>query len=481
MTPESKIAAASPLPNGGIDPGRPHILITDDRPEVMEAINEPLGKRYDCEFVNSLTQARERLATGTFHVALCDLQTSAEVGLDQVEEIARDYPETAIILITDVHDPEVTERTFQLGAHGYLVKPFWPGQLLITVKNAVRQRELELALRSESQVTEERLQLLSNMASVPIHIKDPGRRYVFANRMAHELAGVEPGGLVGHTDAELMSAEAERAAADSDRQVLGGATFENVETIVVAGQERTVLNLKFPFVDESGEISGIVGIATDVTSKQLVESLRRELMKAQYEAFHALRDSRQETVERLALAIEAHDQDTGLHLERMGAIAALLGAKLGFDEERVLLLRAAAPMHDVGKVATPDAILNKPGPLTPAERTVMEEHATVGHRILADSRSELLQVGAAIALTHHERWDGKGYPNGLAGEEIPIEGRVAAVADVLDALLSDRCYRPAMSQGEALALMRAGRGTQFDPALVDLLLDNLDEALALRD
>ena len=459
---------------------RPRVLITDDRPGVTETIDAALGERYDCEFVDSITLARARLATGMFHVALCDLQTSAEIGLDQVEEIARDYPDTAIVLITDVHDPEVTERTFQLGAHGYLVKPFWPGQLLITVKNAVRQRELELALKSESRAIQERLRLLSDMASVPIYIKDLECRYVLANRMAHELAGAEPGGLIGRTDKEFMSPEAERIAAESDREVLGGASFENVETVVVGGQERTVLNLKFPFVDENGATSGIAGISTDITSKRLVEALREELMKAQYEGFHDLRDSRQETVERLALAIEARDESTGQHLARMAAIAAMLGANLGFDDERVLLLRAAAPMHDVGKIATPDAILRKPGPLTPEERTVMEEHTTVGHRILADSRSELLQLGAVIAHTHHERWDGKGYPNGLKGEEIPIEGRVAAVADVLDALLSDRCYRPAMAPDAALALMREGRGTQFDPALVDLLLDNVDEVLALR-
>ncbi len=115
------------------------------------------------------------------------------MGLVQVEEIARDYPDTAIVLITDVDDPEVSEWTFQLGAHGYLVKPFWPGQLLITVKNALRQRELELALSSEGRAIVGRLQLLSDIAPVKIYIKDLERRYVLANKVAHELAGVGPG------------------------------------------------------------------------------------------------------------------------------------------------------------------------------------------------------------------------------------------------------------------------------------------------
>jgi len=480
MTPDSKTSAVAPSLNGSAGEDRAHLLVTDDRPEVMEMVERGLGERYDCEFTSSLEQAREKLAAGTFQAAICDLQTPRESGLVQVEEIARDYPETAIVLITDVDDPQVTERTFRLGAHGYLVKPFWPGQLLITIKNALRQRELELALKAESWAIEGRLRLLSDMAPVPIYIKDADRRYVLANRMAHEFLGLELGEMIGHTDKDFMPPEAERIAAESDRKVLEGATFEKVETMLVGGQERTFLNLKFPFIGEDGKTSGITGVSTDITSKRLAEALREELTTAEAEGIKDLRASRQETVERLALAIETHDEETGRHVARMASITAYLGAKLGFDEDRVLLLRAAAPMHDVGKIATPEDTLRKPGSLTTAERIVMERHTTFGHQILADSKSELLQMAATIALTHHERWDGNGYPRGLKGEAIPFEGRIAAVADVFDALLSDRSYRPAMSVEKALELMREGRGTHFDPHVVDVLLANVKEILAAR-
>jgi two-component system, response regulator RpfG len=188
----------------------------------------------------------------------------------------------------------------------------------------------------------------------------------------------------------------------------------------------------------------------------------------------------QETVECLARAIEMHDPETGQHVKRIGSIAAFLGGRLGLDPGRVQLLRAAAPMHDVGKIATPEGILQKPGPLTPAERKQMELHTTLGHQILADSDSALLQMAATIALTHHERWDGSGYPQGLSGERIPFEGRIVAVVDVFDALLSDRCYWPAMSVDAVAATIREGRGTQFDPRVVDVLLEHLEQALALR-
>jgi putative two-component system response regulator len=188
----------------------------------------------------------------------------------------------------------------------------------------------------------------------------------------------------------------------------------------------------------------------------------------------------QRTAERLAGAIEMHDLEIQRHLAQMASTAALLGTQLGLGAGRVTLLRAAAPMHDVGKIATPDGVLRKRGPLTPSERKRMEAHTTVGYEILADSESELLTMAATIALTHHEWFDGSGYPRGLSGEKIPLEGRIVALADVFDALLSDRPYRPAMTTAQALELIEEESGSHFDPAVVEALMANLDEALALR-
>jgi HD-GYP domain-containing protein (c-di-GMP phosphodiesterase class II) len=164
----------------------------------------------------------------------------------------------------------------------------------------------------------------------------------------------------------------------------------------------------------------------------------------------------------------------------MASTAALLGERLELDPELVLLLRAAAPMHDIGTIATPDGVLRKRGPLTASERAGMEAHTTVGHEILADSQSRLLAMAATIALTHHEWFDGSGYPQGLSGADIPLEGRIVAAADVFDALLSDRPYRPAMTVEQAMELIADESGTHFDPDVVEALGGSLDEALALR-
>jgi PAS domain S-box-containing protein len=176
-----------------------------------------------------------------------------------------------------------------------------------------------------------------------------------------------------------------------------------------------------------------------------------------------LEDARAETLKRLAFAAEYRDEGTFEHTERVGATSAEIAARLGLDAEQVELLREAAPLHDVGKLAISDTILLKPGKLTEEEYEVMKTHAELGSRVLSGSSSPVLQMAAVIAATHHERWDGAGYPAGLAGEDIPLVGRVVAVADVFDALTHDRTYKSAWPIEQALAEVNAGAGSQFDP------------------
>jgi putative two-component system response regulator len=194
-----------------------------------------------------------------------------------------------------------------------------------------------------------------------------------------------------------------------------------------------------------------------------------------------LRASREETVYRLSIAAELKDDETPRHIARMTRYCALLANRTGADEEQAELIRVASIMHDVGKIGVPDAILMKPAALTPEERLVMQTHAEIGHKILSGSKSPFLEVAAAIALTHHEWFDGSGYPNGIEGPTIPREGRIAAIADVFDALTTDKVFRKAYPIGKAVEMMQEGRGTQFDPDLLDAFLDSLDEALGIRE
>lgn len=183
---------------------------------------------------------------------------------------------------------------------------------------------------------------------------------------------------------------------------------------------------------------------------------------------------------RLAKAVESRDNATAAHLERMARYAGLIAEAIGMPEDEVRMLETAAPLHDIGKIAVPDAILHKPGRLTEAEMAVMREHPRKGYEILSGSSIPFIQLGAEIALYHHERWDGSGYPAGLAGEQIPLSARIVAIADVLDALTTARPYKAAWSLDEAVAYMQSQSGAMFEPRLVDALLAQLDRIDEVR-
>jgi putative two-component system response regulator len=209
-----------------------------------------------------------------------------------------------------------------------------------------------------------------------------------------------------------------------------------------------------------------------------------EVRQAMRQLEHAARAADRQAAELLGPLSEAvgrRDLETGAHIRRIGEFSALLAEAHGLSREEVDAIRLAAPMHDVGKVAIPDSVLLKPGRLNPAERALVERHAEIGHDILSGSGSRLLELAAEIALTHHEKVDGSGYPRGLQGDGIPIAGRIVAVTDVYDAITSDRPYRAALPPREAVQVMVAGRGTHFDPDLLDPFLERQDAVQALAE
>jgi putative two-component system response regulator len=421
------------------------ILAIADDAESLRIIEQALGERCEWEAARDASTARQKLARDRFDLVLCSIQMQGEQGVALAEELVAEQPALAIL-------PIATQNALQRG-------------------EKIRRQALG-----------QQVQAAIDRAPVPIYVKDLDRRYLLANRVMHELAGLGQGEMVGRTDAEVLPPEAEALIREGDMRVLRREeACEREETFGSGGQERTFLTVKFPYLDSEGKLAGITGVSTEITAQRQAERLQRDLAAARERTIEELCSSRQEAVERLSAAIELHDVESGRHANRLARIASYLASQLGLDDEQILLLRAAAPMHDVGKIATPVEILSKPGALTPEERKEMERHTEIGHRILAGSESELLQMASRIALTHHECFDGSGYPRGLAGEEIPIEGRIVAVADVFDALLSDRPYRPAMSLTETVEILREGRGTQFDPEVVDVLLEHLDDAQALRD
>ena len=194
-----------------------------------------------------------------------------------------------------------------------------------------------------------------------------------------------------------------------------------------------------------------------------------------------IEETQREVIFTLGEVVETRSEETGNHVKRVGEYCYLLARKYGFDEDTAELLRIASPMHDVGKIGIPDAILNKPGKLTDEEFERIKTHTLIGYDILKGSKQKILQLAAKIALEHHERWDGHGYPHGVAGEQINVLSRIVKVADVFDALSCKRVYKEAWSIEQILENLKKDRGTHFDPHIVNLLLDNVDEFIKIRE
>lgn len=346
---------------------RPNILVVEDDAVACAFAGRILKPRYEVEFAVDAHEARGKLIGGLTDLMLCDIHMPGENGMDLVEWVLSREDDIAVVMISGDEDQGLVERAFELGAFGYLVKPYREGDLLIAVSNALWRRRHQMQGR------------------------------------AHER--------------EL---------------------------------EREMIN---------------TGLET--------ERMRLRLRRSE----ESLEESRLETVHKLSLAVEMRDRVTGHHLSRMGAYCEEVSRRLELTYVICDSIALAGQMHDIGKIAVPDHILLKKGRLTDEERGQMQTHAEVGKQILQGSDSPLLQMAETIAWTHHEKVDGSGYPRGLGGDEIPIEGRVAAVADVFDALTRDRPYRVAMPLAEATSVMVEGRGTHFDAEVLDAFMAEVPGAV----
>ena len=333
------------------------ILIVDDEPDIGRIISSWLRTAgYGCVTATTGEQALELLQSQSFQLVVSDIMMPGMSGIDLLTFIKDSFPEVAVILVTGVDDRKTAIMTLELGAYGYVIKPFDRNEILINVANALERRRLT-----------------------------------------------------------LMSREYE----------------------------------------------------------QSLESEVREKTRE-------IREREEEIVLRLISASGFRDDETGTHIRRIGLYASVIAKDIGWNQDSVSDIRLAAAMHDVGKIGIPDSILLKPGKLTPEEFEMMKKHTTIGAQLLGSSNIPLLHMAKEIALSHHEKWDGSGYPDGLIAEAIPESGRIVALADVYDALVMDRVYRPAFPEPEALAMMTSNKGTYFDPRIFDRFMDLLPEIRRIR-
>lgn len=333
------------------------ILVVDDECTVRDVVSRWLTVLgYESDAVGSAEAAMLRLEHDRYALVLTDINMPGGNGLELLDRIRAMHPDVAVVMITAIDDRATAIRTLEMGAFGYVIKPFDRNELAINVANALERRRLVMA----SQMTQQQLR--------------------------------------------------------------------------------------------------------DQVCRQTSDIRRRE----------------HEICLRLVAASEWRDNETGAHIRRIGLYSAALARRLGWDERAIEDIRFAATMHDVGKIGVPDSILLKPGKLTAAEYELIKVHTDIGFRILSGTDIPLLQMAAEIALSHHEQWNGSGYPRGLAGEAIPQTGRIVAVADVYDALVHARPYKRSMSEQETLEIMKRESATHFDPSVFECFLDTLNAFREIR-
>ena len=263
-----------------------------------------------------------------------------------------------------------------------------------------------------------------------------------------------------------------------DTSVVMVSSLEDAETAIECLQQGAFGYVLKPFqpreilVQVNGALRRrMLEIAFRDREAQLAQKVREQTVE--------IRNSREEIALRLITASEHRDNETGQHVRRIGLFAAELGRLLGWSQEAIDTIQAAAPMHDIGKIGVPDAILQKPGALTEDEWVTMKRHTSMGATILKGSTVPFIQMGARIAIGHHEKWDGSGYPAGLAGEAIPMEARITALVDVYDAVSNRRHYKEPWTEDKVIELIRKGSGQHFDPRLVELFLGHFENFRAI--
>ncbi|BCO19428.1 two-component system response regulator [Alteromonas sp. KC3] len=235
--------------------------------------------------------------------------------------------------------------------------------------------------------------------------------------------------------------------------------------------------------DDHDEAEGFDAGAVDYIIKPISPAVVKARVKTHLSLVQAdeLLESRLQVVQRLGRAAEYKDNETGMHVMRMSHYSKVLAVAYGLSDKQAEILLHAAPMHDIGKIGIADSIMLKPGKLTEEEFALMKHHPEIGAEIIGDcGDSLLLNVAKSVSLTHHEKWDGSGYPRGLSGEDIPIEGRICAIADVFDALTSKRPYKEAWSIEKTVDFLKEQKGKHFEPKLVDLLIENLQQILEIK-
>jgi putative nucleotidyltransferase with HDIG domain len=476
-----------------------NIVVVDDERYVCDIITEALGEfeEFNISRFTDPLEAIGYISENSIDLVLTDLVMGEHSGVGVLEAALENHPDAVVLLMTGYPTVKTAISVLKKGGYDYLIKPFKLEDLKATIlrglehqrvkrENVTLRSQLELMKVSEAMALGMKLHHLLNMIVNSTVSETPARAASII--LLDRKAGVYRVRCLSETveDNEIndflkgqgrfgaLRHPADRPHIFNDRVTVGAKSFKRsfvIYPLISKGANIGFLSLvslnRFDYITPGQEhlISLLASTAASaVDNDYMSKNLRKSYMM---------------TIKALANAVEARDKCTAGHTDRVYRVARLTARRLGWQPDRIGYLRTGCILHDIGKIAVPDAILNKPGKLTSRERAIMERHPELGARILRGI--PFLEPVIPYIISHHERYDGTGYPYKLAGEDIPIEGRLLAVADTFDAIMSDRPYRASASSEKAIEELQRFRGTQFDPIIVDAFMAGYREGSANLD
>ena len=458
-----------------------NVLVVDDEEAIREVVSTMLeSKGYRCTAVSNGRAAQEHVKRTTPDLVLSDMIMPEMDGIKLLEWLRQYDPEIPVIMVTAIHDISTALEAIRRGAYDYILKPFEKDQLFLGVGRALQHRRLVMENRAyqrslEEKVEERTAQLTGALAQLEQSYDDT----LEALGSALDLKDAETEGHCQRVTAFCISIAKAMPVPNGYLPVLARAAFLHDISVALAAIRNGAYDyLLKPF--EREQLLNTVSRALEnrrlKVENRTYQTNLESLVKARTDQLQAaiqnLERSYDITLEALGDALDLKDAETEGHSKRVTAFTIAIAKNMGLPREQIAVIARGAFLHDFGKMAIPDAILRKPGKLTKDEMDIMQEHAYLGYQML--KKIPFLAEASEIVYTHQEKFDGSGYPRRLKGEQIPLGARIFSVADTLDAITSDRPYRPAQSLSAAREEIKKWSGRQFDPEVVRVFLEMPD-------
>lgn len=452
-----------------------NVLIVDDNLKNIQLAANILKSSglYTIFFATSGEHAIEQLELREYALILLDINMPGMDGYETAKMIKSNErtKKTPIIFLSANTNKDSIKKSFECGGEDYITKPFNETELLHRVKTHIElfcaKERLQYEV-DEANTLLQQYKLVVDMSS-SVSKSDLEGNITYVNDNFCKLSKYTKEELLGKNHNIFRSPDVDSSVYKElwdtikSKKIWNGVIKNRAKDGSCYHFEATIM----PILDQNGDIIEYISVRTDMTKEIL---LRDDIIATQ-----------KEVISTLGELGEKRSKETGDHVTRVALFGEVLAKAYGCSSEEIELLKMASPMHDIGKVVIPDAILLKPSALTNEEFEIMKKHTLYGWEIFNKSTHHLLQTSALIAYTHHEKWDGTGYPRGLSGEDIHIFGRITAISDVFDALTHDRIYKTAWSIEETLEFIKSERGKAFEPKLVDLLIENMNEIIDIKN